>query len=114
MNSSIFLVSTDNRLTELHRTDYASEDLFQQLLADHPAMLTIAAGSGRKNHLGKVGRRLVPALALVRRLTLALGGLQHVNQLVVPVHSQVRWGERLSTVKGPATRTLELSTYGLS
>jgi hypothetical protein len=42
--SSIFLVGHDNQLTELNRTDYDSEDLFQRLLGDHPAMLRLAGG----------------------------------------------------------------------
>ncbi|RVE99717.1 hypothetical protein CN172_01015 [Sinorhizobium meliloti] len=42
--SSIFIVGTDNKLTELDRTDYDSEDLFQRLLVDHPAMLRLASG----------------------------------------------------------------------
>jgi len=42
--SSIFLVGPDNQLTELNRTDYDSEDLFQRLLGDHPAMLRLAGG----------------------------------------------------------------------
>jgi hypothetical protein len=44
MNTSIFLVGGDNKLTELRRTDYGSEDVFQKLLADHPGMLGAAAG----------------------------------------------------------------------
>lgn len=42
--SSIFVIGPDNQLTELSRTDYDSEDLFQRLLGDHPAMLRQAAG----------------------------------------------------------------------
>jgi hypothetical protein len=42
--SSIFLVGLDNQLTELNRTSYDSEDLFQRLLGDHPAMLRLAGG----------------------------------------------------------------------
>jgi hypothetical protein len=45
---SIFLVEGDNQLTELRRSAYGSEDLFQKLLADHPAMLGIAAGTKGK------------------------------------------------------------------
>jgi hypothetical protein len=48
MNTSIFLVGADNQLTELRRSAYGSEDLFQELLADHPAMLSIAAGTKGK------------------------------------------------------------------
>lgn len=44
MNTSIFLVGADNVMTELQRSDYGSEDIFQKLLADHPAMLGGAAG----------------------------------------------------------------------
>ena len=46
--SSIFLVGPDNQLTELNRTDYNSEDLFQRLLADHPAMLRSGRRAGRQ------------------------------------------------------------------
>lgn len=42
--SSIFLVGPDNMLTELNRADYDSEDLFQRLLGDHPALLRLAGG----------------------------------------------------------------------
>lgn len=42
--SSIFVVGLDNTLTELNRADYESEDLFQRLLGDHPAMLRLAGG----------------------------------------------------------------------
>lgn len=42
--NSIFLVGSDNTLTELSRTDYDSEDVFQRLLGDHPAMLRLAGG----------------------------------------------------------------------
>lgn len=48
MSNSIFLVGADNQLTELRRSAYGSEDLFQKLLADHPAMLSIAAGTKGK------------------------------------------------------------------
>jgi hypothetical protein len=44
LNSSIFVVDTDNRLSEFRRSQYGSEDLLQKLLADHPAMLAGAAG----------------------------------------------------------------------
>lgn len=44
MNSKVFIVGKDNRLTSLERSDYASEDLFQTLLADHPSILDMAAG----------------------------------------------------------------------
>lgn len=45
MSHSIFLIDANNGLTELHRTDYGSEDVFQKLLADHPAMLSVVAGA---------------------------------------------------------------------
>lgn len=45
MNSTMFMIDSANGLTELSQTDYASEDLFQQLLADHPALLASASGS---------------------------------------------------------------------
>jgi hypothetical protein len=48
MSTSIFLVGADNQLMELHRTDYGSEDVFQKILADHPAMLCAAAGTKGK------------------------------------------------------------------
>lgn len=42
--NSIFLIGADNQLTELSRAVYDSEDLFQKLLGDHPAMLRLAGG----------------------------------------------------------------------
>jgi hypothetical protein len=45
MNASIFLIDADNRLAELRRSDYGSEDVFQRLLGDHPSMLRAAAGA---------------------------------------------------------------------
>jgi hypothetical protein len=48
MNSSIFLIDASNQPTELRRSDYGSEDVFQRLLADHPAMLRAAAGAKEK------------------------------------------------------------------
>jgi hypothetical protein len=44
MNTSIFVIGADNRLNEFRRTEYGSEDVFQKILADHPAMLAGAAG----------------------------------------------------------------------
>jgi hypothetical protein len=44
LNSSIFVVDAQNQLSEFRRSPYGSEDLFQKLLADHPAMLAAAAG----------------------------------------------------------------------
>jgi hypothetical protein len=44
MSSSIYLIDSDHKLTELHRTGYDSEDMFQRLLGQHPAMLRLAAG----------------------------------------------------------------------
>ena len=44
MNTSIFVIGADNRLNEFRRTEYGSEDVFQKILADHPAMLSGAAG----------------------------------------------------------------------
>jgi hypothetical protein len=41
---SIFIVGTDDKFTELSRTDYDSEDLFQQLLGDHPVLWRLAGG----------------------------------------------------------------------
>ena len=40
--TSIFLIDQANGLTELKRAEYSSEDLFQELLAKHPALLGIA------------------------------------------------------------------------
>jgi hypothetical protein len=48
MNTSIFVIGADNRLNEFRRTEYGSEDVFQKILADHPAMLRGAAGSKGK------------------------------------------------------------------
>ena len=45
MSQSIFIVGSDNVLKELKRSDYDTEDLFQGLLADHPAMLNAASGT---------------------------------------------------------------------
>ena len=42
--SSIFVIGADNQLTELCQATYESEDLFQKLLSDHPAMLRLAGG----------------------------------------------------------------------
>ncbi len=49
MNSTVFMIDKSaNSLTELSQTTYNSEDLFQQLLADHPSLLASAGGtSGR-------------------------------------------------------------------
>lgn len=44
MSTSIFLVGSDNKLTEMRRADYESEDVLQKLLADHPNVLSAAAG----------------------------------------------------------------------
>ncbi len=37
--TSVFVIGPDNLLTEFNQTDYESEDLFQELLGNHPAML---------------------------------------------------------------------------
>ena len=48
MSSSVFIINANNELTELSRSDYDSEDLFQGLLGDHPPLLNFASGtSGR-------------------------------------------------------------------
>ena len=48
MESSVFVVDGNNRLTELSRADYVTEDLFQALLGDHPRLLgQVAGASGR-------------------------------------------------------------------
>jgi hypothetical protein len=39
MASSIFLIHPDNSLAELQQAPFASEDLLQKLLADHPSLL---------------------------------------------------------------------------
>ena len=44
MTSKVFIVGSDNQLLALQRTDYDSEDLFQRLLGDHPALLEQVAG----------------------------------------------------------------------
>jgi hypothetical protein len=46
MSDSIYVIGADNRLSELHRAGYDSEDLFQRLLGEHPAMLSLAGGPG--------------------------------------------------------------------
>lgn len=48
MSGNIFVIDLENKLTELNQTDYDSEDLFQHLLAEHPAMLGLAGGPDRK------------------------------------------------------------------
>jgi hypothetical protein len=45
MDSSVFVIDKTNTLIELSRTDYISEDLFQTLLAEHPAVLRQASGA---------------------------------------------------------------------
>lgn len=44
MQSSIFLIDADNRVVELQRSDYLSEEVFQTLLAEHPDILRLAGG----------------------------------------------------------------------
>jgi hypothetical protein len=44
MSSTVFVVGADNSLFALRRTAYDSEDLFQRLLGDHPALLEQVAG----------------------------------------------------------------------
>src|SRR6185437_8918062 len=44
MSASIFLIDAESNLSELRRSDYGSEDVFQKLLADHHAILRAAAG----------------------------------------------------------------------
>ncbi|RYG38854.1 MAG: hypothetical protein EON93_01240 [Burkholderiales bacterium] len=44
MTSKVFIVGSDNQLLALQRTAYDSEDLFQRLLGDHPALLEQVAG----------------------------------------------------------------------
>ncbi len=48
MNSSVFVIDKANDLIELNRADYDSEDLFQSLLAEHPALLSHASGTSGK------------------------------------------------------------------
>jgi hypothetical protein len=45
MTSTVFMIDSNNCLTELSQADYNSEDLFQRLLADHPSLLGSASGS---------------------------------------------------------------------
>jgi hypothetical protein len=44
MSSTMFMVDGDNQLSELTRSAFISEDIFQRLLADHPVVLTHASG----------------------------------------------------------------------
>lgn len=44
MSSTVFVIGTDNSLFALRRTAYDSEELFQRLLGDHPALLEQVAG----------------------------------------------------------------------
>jgi hypothetical protein len=44
MSSSVFLISSDNSVTELKQSEYDSETLFQKLLADHPSLLGMTSG----------------------------------------------------------------------
>jgi hypothetical protein len=44
MNSTMFMIDASNGLTALSQAHYDSEDLFQTLLADHPALLAAAGG----------------------------------------------------------------------
>ena len=44
MSASVFVIDSENRLTELSRGAYDSEALFQTLLADHPDLLRAASG----------------------------------------------------------------------
>jgi len=39
MVDRIFRVDSENRLTAMDRASFASQDLFQTILADHPAIL---------------------------------------------------------------------------
>lgn len=48
MTSTVFMIGADNALTALSQTAYDSEDLFQRLLADHPALLGDVAGPSRR------------------------------------------------------------------
>ncbi|MFC1455716.1 hypothetical protein ACETIH_03075 [Microvirga arabica] len=45
MSTNIFLIGTDNALTELTRSPYDSEDLLQRLIADHPSLLGSTTGA---------------------------------------------------------------------
>ena len=44
MTSTVFMIDSNNCLTELSQTDYDLEDLFQRLLADHPSLRRAPAG----------------------------------------------------------------------
>jgi hypothetical protein len=45
MGATVFVVDSENRLTELSQSGFVTEDLFQGLLGDHPALLRHASGS---------------------------------------------------------------------
>lgn len=45
MSSTIFSIGPDNSLTELRHAPYGSEDILQQLLGEHPAVLGSTAGT---------------------------------------------------------------------
>jgi hypothetical protein len=54
MTSTVFVIDQANKLTELKRNEFESEDLFQKILADHPALLSQASGaSGRLLLVGR-------------------------------------------------------------
>lgn len=46
MEDNIFVLDRDGALREMKRSGFASEDIFQELLAKHPALLRKAAGNG--------------------------------------------------------------------
>jgi len=54
MARGIFLINTDNALTELREAPYDSEALLQQLLADHPSI-----PAGEEDDIGAARRWLL-------------------------------------------------------
>jgi len=70
VTSSIFIISPDQTLTELHQAPHESEDFFQALLERHPAMLALAAGNSGQLLLIKRERAVPDAQAGTDRWSL--------------------------------------------
>lgn len=87
MSSTIFLVGQDNALTELQQTPYESEDILQQLLGDHPAVLGLT--SGPNDRLLLVSRELAVPDEFSGSARWALDHL-FVDQSGVPVLVEVK------------------------
>lgn len=101
MADKVFRLDANNRLTEMTRVGFASEDIFQTILADHPAILggsdgvapllirreqpvaDSAGGSGRwsLDHL-YVDSGAVPILVEVKRATDTRGRREVVAQML--------------------------------